>query len=633
MRNSKMEEMDEKKSILIIDDDPDFRNMFSGILKANGYAPIDTATGKSALDIVRTEVLSAALIDLKLEDMSGLEVLREFKENSPGTACILITGYASQESAIEAVNMGAYSYVTKPVDAEQLLAMIRRAIEKQETEKQILFQKKLLNRVNKVLIETLSCESEEEVARICLAAAEEITNSAFGFIGKVNRTGSFDTLAISNPGWDVCKIPGSVGVKLIGNMKIRGIDRSVLREKKSRIVNDPASHPDRVGVPEGHPPIIRFLGVPLKHSHKTIGMIGLANKESGYDVTDQQAVEALAIAFVEAFNRIRAKRALGASEEKYRILFEDSKDAIVITSLNGKFVDLNQSALDLFDYTGEEIMELNFQDLYVHRVDGKKLQQEIEQKGFVKDFEVKLRKKGGRVIDSLFNVTLRRAADGSILGYQGIIRDVTEKRRSEERLIETLEKLRKAMGGVIQAMARTVEMRDPYTAGHQRRVADLARAISTEIGRSKDRVEGLRMAGAIHDLGKIAVPAEIFNKPGSLTEYEFGLIQSHAQVGHDILKDIDFPWPIAQIVLQHHERMNGSGYPQGLAGEDILMEARILAVADVVEAISSHRPYRPAFNIEQALDVIKQDRGVLYDPRAVDVCVRLFAETDYGLLH
>ena len=195
---------------------------------------------------------------------------------------------------------------------------------------------------------------------------------------------------------------------------------------------------------------------------------------------------------------------------------------------------------------------------------------------------------------------------------------------------ENLAILQQFTGGIIQAMAMTVETRDPYTAGHQRRVADLAAAIGREMGVSSDELEGIRTAGAIHDLGKIHVPSEILSKPGQLTPLERGIIMAHPQVGYEILKEIDFPWPIAEIVLQHHERMDGSGYPRGFHRENILREARILSVADVAEAMSSHRPYRPALGISNALAEISGNRGVLYDPLAVNACLRLFNEKGYA---
>lgn len=197
-------------------------------------------------------------------------------------------------------------------------------------------------------------------------------------------------------------------------------------------------------------------------------------------------------------------------------------------------------------------------------------------------------------------------------------------RKDLEQMVEDRTiRLEKTLKGFIHVMARTVESRDPYTAGHQARVADLASAIATEMNIPKDQIEGIRMGGMIHDLGKISVPAEILSKPSKLSDAEFALIKTHPKTGYDIISDIDFSWPIAQMVLQHHEKINGSGYPQGLSGEDILLEARILCVSDVVEAMASHRPYRPALGIEKALDEISGNKGKFYDPDVVDALFRL----------
>ena len=199
----------------------------------------------------------------------------------------------------------------------------------------------------------------------------------------------------------------------------------------------------------------------------------------------------------------------------------------------------------------------------------------------------------------------------------------------EQMVKERTVKLQRALEGIIQASVRIVESRDPYTAGHQDRVANLAGAIAIEMNLRENQVEGIRMAGSIHDLGKISVPAEILSKPSRLTEIEFALIKTHPRVGYDIIADIDFPWPIAQMVLQHHERMDGSGYPQGLSGQDILLEARILCVADVVEAMASHRPYRSALGIDVALKEISDNAGKLYDPEAADAVLKLFREKGF----
>jgi len=191
------------------------------------------------------------------------------------------------------------------------------------------------------------------------------------------------------------------------------------------------------------------------------------------------------------------------------------------------------------------------------------------------------------------------------------------------------DRLRKSLEESVAVVAATVEARDPYTAGHQQRVADLAVAIARLMGLEDERLAGVRLGAIVHDLGKIHIPAEILSKPGRLSKIEFELIKSHPQSGYDIVKGIEFPWPIAQIVLQHHERLDGSGYPQGLKGEAIILEARILAVADVVEAMSSHRPYRAGLGIEAALGEIERGRGTSYDAGVADACLRLFREKGY----
>jgi len=196
-------------------------------------------------------------------------------------------------------------------------------------------------------------------------------------------------------------------------------------------------------------------------------------------------------------------------------------------------------------------------------------------------------------------------------------------------LEKTLAQLRRALEGAIQTLTIAIDTRDPYTAGHQRRVADLAISIAQELGLPENVVAGIRMAGLIHDIGQLAVPAEILGKPSKINDVEFQLVKTHPEVGYDILKNIDFPWPVADIVLQHHERMNGSGYPRKLKGPDIIIEARIINVADVVEAMASHRPYRPSLGIEKSLEQISKNRGILYDDAVVDACLKLFEEKRY----
>ena len=249
----------------------------------------------------------------------------------------------------------------------------------------------------------------------------------------------------------------------------------------------------------------------------------------------------------------------------------------------------------------------------------------IEKQDYTKNPEIQFRKKD----DSIGWISLTKHAvrdkKGNILYHEGIIVDVTERK-------ENVERLRKALYATVQTIAGIVETRDPYTAGHQRRVANLSVVVAKELGLNDDQIQSLQMAGIIHDVGKISVPAEILSKPTKLTDIEFSLIKSHAQSGYDILKDIEFPWPIARMVVEHHERVDGSGYPNGLTGDKLLIESKILTVADVVESMSSYRPYRPSLGIDKALGEISTYKGVFYDPVVVDACIRLFHEKDYKII-
>ena len=223
---------------------------------------------------------------------------------------------------------------------------------------------------------------------------------------------------------------------------------------------------------------------------------------------------------------------------------------------------------------------------------------------------------------------LQELADDLTYGIQALRAHIARRLAGEE-LERSYAKLRKTLAETVNALASATEKRDPYTAGHQRSVTQLACAIATEMNLTEDEIEGIRIAGLLHDIGKISVPAEILSKPGSLSESEFAIIKLHSEIGYEILKTIDFPWPVARIAFEHHERINGSGYPRGVTGTDILLESKIVAVADVVEAMSSHRPYRPARTIKQTIEEIKTNRGVLYDKKVVDACARLFAQRKF----
>ncbi|MBI4768639.1 MAG: PAS domain S-box protein [Deltaproteobacteria bacterium] len=327
----------------------------------------------------------------------------------------------------------------------------------------------------------------------------------------------------------------------------------------------------------------------------------------------------------------KTQKALQESEDRYRDLVESSRDLISIHDLNGRILWVNEEPIRILGFERDFLLKMNVRDLvtFEHKEEFNNYLATIKSQGIAKGLMTLQTAKGEKRVWEYHN-TLRTEGVAEPI-VRSIARDVTERIQAEIEVQDTLKKLRKAMNGTIQAMALTIETRDPYTAGHQQRVADLARAIAQEMNLSEEQVDALRMSGIVHDLGKIGIPAEILSKPVQLSEIEFKLIMSHPQLSYNILKDIDFPWPVAQIVLQHHERINGSGYPFGLYGKDILLEARILAVADVVEAIASHRPYRPAHGIDKALEEISTNKGILYDPEVVDACLSLFNQKGYIL--
>ena len=332
--------------------------------------------------------------------------------------------------------------------------------------------------------------------------------------------------------------------------------------------------------------------------------------------------------FVAVFDVItERKRAESELKLKERLL-DSASDSIFLYDLEGNFLYVNEAAYISRWYRKEELLSLGAGALSTPEA-------AVYQDNVLKElwangeliFESEHRRKDGSVMPVEIFARILVVEDRELI--LSVARDITERKQAETQVRQGLDSLHQALQGTVAALANTVEIKDPYTAGHQRRVAQLSCAMARELGWSPDRIEGIQVLCFLHDIGKIAVPAEILNKPGKISPTEFGLIKVHPQVGYDILKDIAFPWPVAQGVLQHHERLNGSGYPSGLTAGEIAPEAKILAVADVVEAMASHRPYRPALGIDQALEEITQNRGKLYDPDAVDVCVRLLTEKDF----
>ena len=319
--------------------------------------------------------------------------------------------------------------------------------------------------------------------------------------------------------------------------------------------------------------------------------------------------------------RKRIEEALRESERKYRTLVDSALIGVYRTNIQGEYIYVNPALARMLGFDSqEEMISQNVLNQYSDPSLRNYFIESVKKTGKLDNFEIELITKSGEPKPVLISATL----EGEVLS--GMILDITGRVQAEMELKENFAKLQKVMEGTIYSIARIVETRDPYTAGHQQRVAALVLALAQEFGLTDNEIKGLHMAAVIHDIGKIYVPSEILSRPTKLTDTEFALIKTHPEVGYEILKTIDFPWNVAEIVFQHHERLNGSGYPRGLKDEDILFEAKILAVADVVEAMSSHRPYRPSRGFKATIKELEINKGILYDEQVVALCKEVFGK-------
>lgn len=327
------------------------------------------------------------------------------------------------------------------------------------------------------------------------------------------------------------------------------------------------------------------------------------------------------------------KENLRSSEEKFSLIFKHSPNGMCISTFcHGRFVDVNDLYVNALGYTRKELIGRTSSDinLWVDVTERDAMVKALMQTGTITDFELHFRDKKGHIHLGLTSASLFTIGDESYILTQ--TQDITDRKQIEKKLQQTHTRLRKTIETTIQMLVSVLESRDPYTAGHQYRSANLACAIAAEIGLPEDKIEGIRMAGIVHDIGKLSIPAEILTKPSKLSEIELKMIREHCRNGYEMLKNLESPWPLSEIVFQHHERINGTGYPRKLKGKDILLEARILSVADVVEAMASHRPYRASLGIEAALEEIEKNRGIFYDTVATDACLKLFKEKQYQLI-
>lgn len=404
------------------------------------------------------------------------------------------------------------------------------------------------------------------------------------------------------------------------------------REGTTQFVLDPHA----LELPAAAQAMLGALGIgavaalPLTVGGRAAGVFTLYLRRSeDLDPETQRVLRAAGESISLALERFHDRKRLAESEAKFHALVEQSIAGIYMVD-DERFAYVNPRLCEILGYREDELLAMGPREVVLEEdrelVLGN-LRRRVAGQTQSPRYEFRVRRKDGAVRH--VGVHGSAMAFGGRRVVIGILQDITDRVLAEHTVERQLHQLESAMIGTVGAMSAMVELRDPYTAGHERRVGSLARAIGEALDLPPERVRGLEIAGGLHDVGKISVPAEILTKPSRLSAVEFSLVKGHARSGFEILKDVDFPWPVAQATLQHHERLDGSGYPDGLKDGAIILEARILAVADVVESMSSHRPYRAALGIERALTEIEGNAGRLYDADVARACARVFREKSY----
>jgi len=579
--------------VLIVEDSEDDALLVLDEIRRGGYDPtferVDTREAMdTALDKKRWDVI---LADYRIPHFSGLGALRLLQEKKIDLPFIIVSATIGEEKAVEAMKAGAHDYLMKDNLHRLCVAVKREMAEAENRAERRNAEKKLVKLQRRLLV----AKNEWENTFDAISDLISIHDADFNLI-RCNK--AFKRLTGLN-------VQDLIGKKCY----------QVFHDKDEPKCECPLAACMKSLKPEtGEMELPKFGGIylvscfPIFDSNSKIkGIVHIAK-----DVTERK----------------RERELLLESEEKFKSICRSANDAIIMLDNDDCVSFWNDAAERLFGFSRREII-------------GEKIYETIIPAGLrashIKGFNGFRDTGQGAVVDKTVElITIKK--DGTEFSIElslssvkidgkwnaiGIVRDITERKQSEEQIKEGIEKQKTALEGIINTLALTVEQRDPYTSGHQKRVSNLSCLIAGEIGLSNDQIEGIRLAGIVHDIGKMHIPAEILSRPGKLTKDEFSIVRSHAQVSYDILAGTEFPWPVADIVHQHHERMDGSGYPQGLSNGDILMEARILCVADVVEAMSSHRPYRPALGLDKAIEEISRGKGIHYDPDVVDACIKV----------
>ena len=660
--------------ILLVDDREDNLYMLGALLKGNGFSVLSARDGREALDLARDVRPDLAISDILMPGMDGFALCAEWKNDRDLRVIPFIfytATYTDPRDEALALSMGADRFILKPAEPEDLMREIHevisgigskeaeRARDPSGTETVILkeYNEALVRKLEDKLeqIESLVAELNGKEKRL-----EHINRVLRGvravnqLIVKEKRKDVLIDEACArlvrdsgyNGAWIVLK--GEQG-KVMGSQVGFGEDFAFLADLFEKGGLPPccqraSREQDVIIMPEGHPhhdgcPISETCGrtislvAPLEHEGRNFGYLVVSlPPHISSDEEEISLFREMAGDVAYALHNIEVEEERRRTGEILKTTFESASDGIMIADAETRIiVRSNPAMFSMLGFRPGEINGLKIEDMHPEEGLGPvlaALERQITGESPIAS-DIPFKRKDGTILFADVN-----SGPIEIDGRKhliGVIRDVTYRRDSEEKERKSARRLRRALLTTIQVLGSTLEIRDPYTSGHQRRVAALAGAIAEEMGMGEDAVEGIIMVGQVHDIGKISVPAEILSKPGTLSPLEFQIIREHPAHGREILRGVDSPLPIGEIVYQHHERVDGSGYPQGLKGEDILIEARILAVADVVEAMASHRPYRPSLGVDEAMAEIEKNSGIKYDGEVSRVCLQLFREKGYSL--
>jgi PAS domain S-box-containing protein/putative nucleotidyltransferase with HDIG domain len=655
-----VEEGEQMARVLIVDDELSIRSSLGTFAEQDGHKVSLASVVAEALDLLGKESFDIVVTDIIMPRRSGVDLLTDIRQDHPDVQVIMITGEPDVSTAAKAVRNGAFDYLSKPVSRDAISRVLTAAA-----------AKKVLIDENRGLMED-NRRYREHLERQIDVRTEQLRNTARRYENLFNSIA--DPVFVVDSDTNCFLDCNQVALDRYGYTKTElgaMTPHDLHPRDKKELVNahfdDTASFSDHSYIhsaKDGEQFLVEVHTNSLEFQGRE-ALISIVR-----DVTKREAAESKAqrlLAQQICVNSLALELGMISDIDQIYAAVHKQVRAIMDTrSFIISFYDDDQQLIRagyaVFQERSSDVSKLPPIPL---EQKGRRTQSQVIHTGeplYLPDY-CKAREKGSTEYTIDDSKTVRKGEppgdaedmtrsalfvplkiDGKVIGVMqvqsysldaytdedmallGGLANVSAVAIANSRLVQ---QIREALAGTVGIVGKTVEIRDPYTAGHQRRVSELACAIGRDLGLPDTQIDGLQVAGLLHDIGKISIPAEILSKPTRLSETEFALIESHPTVGYDLLRPIQFPWPVAQIVLQHHERMDGSGYPQALTGEDLLPEARILAVCDVVEAMESHRPYRPSLGIEAALDEIEKGKSDLYDSAVVDVCIALFREKGF----